>query len=337
MCSRCVLCENPPDIVLDADDVCNLCREHDARPPEPTDDFLESDFTRLIAQHRGKQKYDCLVMCSGGKDSTASLYYTVRRYKLTPLVFTFDNGFETQDALDNVHRAVDKLGVDFLFFRSSFMKDMFARAIKTNARVVLCHLCSIWYMQTSFDVAARYDIPLIIAGWTKGQSTKQGVMSKCACNAGSPAHAAMSQATRTFLATLEGDPKYGDFPRSMEECLERAKKRHRAIVVSPHWFLQSHPEEYVEVLQRELGWQYPKVSYPAKSTNCNLNFVSMQISFKHYGYTHYHVEMSRLIRENLMTRDEALEALRFDYPQSFLDGIASQLGCTVSDVPRARE
>jgi len=85
------------------------------------------------------------------------------------------------------------------------MRDMFAKIIRTGSQAVLCHPCSIWYMQTAFDVAARYDIPIIIAGWTKGQSTRQDVMSKCACSISQPEFASMARATKAFLETLKDD------------------------------------------------------------------------------------------------------------------------------------
>lgn len=75
----------------------------------------------------------------------------------------------------------------------------------------------------------------------------------------------MSEATMRFLATLKQDAKDKDFPQSMEEVLQRARKRHKAIVLSPHRFLNTHPDEDVEWIRRELGWEYPDLSYPART------------------------------------------------------------------------
>ena len=116
ICATCVLPEIPPHITLGADGSCNLC--HEFRKQEKTALFLESDFIRILEKQRGKRRYDCLVMCSGGKDSTAALYFMKERYKVNPLAFTFDHGFETTEAIDNVRKAVDKLGVDFVFFKT---------------------------------------------------------------------------------------------------------------------------------------------------------------------------------------------------------------------------
>ena len=328
LCRRCVLPEAPPGIVFDEEGVCSICRAHEGaclteNAPPP----LETDFVKLLNKRRGKGAYDCLVMCSGGKDSTSALYYMVKRYKVRCLAFTFDHGFETPDALDNIHRAVEALGVDFLFFRSDFMKPLFERMVRSDSQAVICHPCSLWYMGLAFDLAARYEIPFIVAGWTKGQSTRQEAMSKCGCNVHSPEFAAMGEATRRFLDTqLEDLPQYRDFPRTMDEVLKRARKRFKSMVVSPHWFLPGGTAEYVELIQRELGWRYPEQSYPKESTNCALNFLSVYNSMRHYGYTHYHVEASKMIREGLLTRDEALRLLEIDFDKTLLNSIAGKLG-----------
>ncbi len=329
ICGRCVLPESQPDITLNEAGICSVCDAYDrmqassgARPP------LETDFVRMLKKYRGKGDYDCLVMCSGGKDSTSALYYMKTRYKLNPLAFTFDHGFETDEAMANVRRAVEKLDVDYITYRSTFIHDMIRKLLSSGSRAVICHLCSIWYMDLTFKVAARFKIPIIIAGWTKGQSTRQEVMSKCACSIEAPEYRSMATATLEFLKQLRDDPKYHDFPGSMEEVLKRARKRHKSIVLSPHWFLPYDTETYVETIQRELDWDYPKLSYPGKSTNCALNFVSVYNSMRFYGFTHYHVEMSKHIREGLMTRDEALKLLEIDFDEHLLNDILKPLGYT---------
>lgn len=332
-CTRCVLPEYRPDITIDAQGICSVCRAHDAQAATDTGaDFLETDFVQVISKYRGKHKYDCLVMCSGGKDSTAALYYMKRRYKMNPLAFTFDHGFETEEAMANVHRAVDALGVDFLFFKTHEIKQMFVEMMRKNTRSVICHPCSIWYMQLTFDMCARFDTPLIIAGWTKGQAARSGVMSKCACNIDAPEYASMGAATKEFLDSVRKSPEYRQFPASMEEVIAKAKKP-KPLVLSPHWFLKTAAEDYVEIIKRECNWKPTALSYPANSTNCAMNNLSAFLSLRHYGYTHYHIEMSKLIRQGYLTRQEALERLKFTFSKEHLVSMAADLGCdeTFSD------
>ena len=332
ICKRCIMPENEPDIFLNDQGICNLCLEHEySKKFELAQKPLESDLIKILDKHRGKKKYDCMVMCSGGKDSTSALYFMKKRYNLNVLAFTFDHGFETEDALNNVRRAVEKLDIDFILFSSSFMKPMFEKMISSDSKAVVCHPCSIWYMDLAFDTAARYDIPLIVAGWTKGQSTKQEVMSKCGCNVHAIEFKALAESNKHFLENdLKDLPQYKDFPTSMEEVLKRAKKRHKSLVISPHWFLPYGPDEYVEIIKRELGWELPKLSYPKGSTNCSLNFISVYNSLKHFGYTHYHVEASKLIREGVITREEALDQLKQNFDNETLQDVASKLNIDFS-------
>jgi hypothetical protein len=334
ICKKCVLPESKPDIVLNEEGICNICVEHAKTKDTGCDaQFLETDFIKMLKLYKSKGEYDCLVMCSGGKDSTAALYYMKKRYKLNPLVFTFDHGFEAEDAMENIKRAVEILGVDLLFFKSGFMKDLFSKIVKTKSKAVICHSCSLWYMDIAFKTAARFNIPIIIAGWTKGQSTKQPLMPGGGCHMHQPEFSAMAKATKEFLGSyIRSEPKYKDFPRSMDEVLARAKRKQKCVVLSPHWFLPFDSEVYTEIITKELGWKMPGLSYPAKSTNCRLNFLSVYLSIKHYGFTHYHVELSKMIRMGMVTRNDALTMLEINFDEKLLGPLLEKLGCSLTDL-----
>lgn len=330
ICKRCVLPESKPDIRLNPEGLCNICVEFDKiKKTYPAgNDFVETDFIKLLEKHKAKGEYDCLAMCSGGKDSISALYYAKVRYKLNPLIFTFDNGFEDEIALKNVKNASEILGVDFLFFKSDFMQEMFAEVIRSGSAAVICHLCSIWYMQLAFDVAQKYRIPIIIAGWTKGQSVKKLSADVFGNSFSSAGYDSMAKETREFLTRYtRAVPKYKNFPQSIDEVVRRANRKFKTIVLSPHWFLHKDAEEYIEVIKKELGWLPVEKSYPIGSTNCFLNFITVHNSMKYYGYTHYHLEMSRLIRQGLLSREQALKALTVDFDKNFLNTIAGKLGC----------
>lgn len=331
ICKRCVLPESKPDIYLNEDGICNICLAYEKeKKNENNQKLLESDLLKILDKYKGKKKYDCMVMCSGGKDSTSALYFMKKRYNLNILAFMFDHGFETEEAINNVRNAVGILDIDFILYKSSYMKPMFSKMIRTDSKATICHVCSIWYMDLAYDVAARYDIPIIVAGWTKGQSKTQNASTKFDKKS-STEFLSMSEATEYFLNNeLKDMPQYKTFPKSMEDVIKRTKKKHKALVISPHWFLPYSPEEYVQIIKNELNWQAPKHSYPAGSTNCRLNFLSVHQSLKHYGYTHYAVECSKLIRKGIITREEALEQLKINFDKDTLLDVADKLGVDFS-------
>jgi len=340
MCLRCVMPHAPPDVHIDGDGICNICHNHDTKEAAaPTDEreLLETDLMKILDKYRGKKEYDCLCMLSGGKDSTAALYYVKERYKLNPLVFTFNHGFVPQEHLDSAMKTVDKLGVDWIYFQTDFMKEMFRKIVKTKSKVVICPVCSLWYMLKTYEIAAMFDVPIIVSGWTKGQTSgnPRQVLSKCACDQDPEEFRSMSNATKEFMDThVRTDPKYKDFPRTMDEVLSIAKKKYKskAIVLSPHWFVPGGPEEYVPLIQEKLDWEYPERSYPKKTTNCDLNFLASKLSMKNHGYSVYHIEMSNMIRMGIVTRVEALAALEMDFGSEIIGGIVNKLNLPADSV-----
>ena len=119
-CTRCAMPETHETIEFDAEGVCNVCRQHEFKQSQIDWAARERDLVALIEQYRGKYDYDCIVPFSGGKDSTYTLYTLVARYKVKPLVVTFDHGFLRPTLLANTERTIKKLGVDYLTFRPSW-------------------------------------------------------------------------------------------------------------------------------------------------------------------------------------------------------------------------
>ena len=331
-CTRCVMPEYDPDITLDEDGLCSFCRAEDRAGGGHGNRLMETDLTRLLGKHRGKRKYDCLVMCSGGKDSTYALYCIKKRYKLEPLAFMFDHGFEAPEAVDNVKRATEILGVDFIQIHSMFMHDFFAEMIRSEVRAPICAICSLWYMDLTYGYAKTFGIPLIVSGWTRGQMDSRAPSD---ARSGNPL-ATWSQASAEVMRRVrEKYPKYRRFPRTMAEVARRYKKFQ---VVSPHWFLDEDPEVYSRKIAAELGWRPSPHSYPLGSTNCQLNFISVLISLRAFGFTHYDIESSQLIRQGELSRQEALAALEVDLESEpyrpIIDGVLERLGCRWSDLDR---
>jgi len=342
LCKRCVLPERKPFIRFNPEGICNICEDFETKKSKSKAQLLETELTRVLNRYRGRGKYDCLVMCSGGKDSTASLYYMKKRYGLNPLAFTFDNGFECEQALRNVKEATRILEVDWLYFKSEFMLDMFSEVVKTKSKFSLCPLCSLWYMQLTYQVATQHNLYLIISGWTQGQLTSPVLSSRF--SAGLQPESASSDLApeNEFLLLCEKIPgfidlmrkkyfKYKDFPKTMNEIKKKYRLSKKAMILSPHWFLPQEAEEYTEIIKRELKWEPIKSSYPGGSTNCALNFLGSFLSMQAYDFTHFHVEMSKLIRLGKMSREEALRKLQINIDEepasSEISAVLNKLGC----------
>jgi len=321
ICQRCILPEAEENIFLDSDNVCNVCHQHDQQSDQH-DNYLETDFEKILQKNKGKGDYDCMVMCSGGKDSTLALYYMAKKFKLRVLAFTFDHGFENDQAIENIKNATNKLGVDWLYLRTGFMGDAFREIIKSKTKTTICHICSLWYLKLSYDTAASYKIPIIIAGWRKEQSSSD--------HSSFDEYEYLSKETKNFiLNNLRKIPKYKDFPLNSKEAFKNALKKQKITALSPHWFINDKPEDNLDLLKKELAWKQINQSYPLGSTNCQLNFPSVYLSVKNFGFSHYTIEMSKRIRNGEISRKDAIKSLKINFDKKYVNSILEKIDCKI--------
>jgi len=113
LCKRCILDDIDPGISLDQNGICNYCHwqdgmeaKHKIIPGREHDELMENKYQG----YRGK--YDCIIGISGGVDSSYLLTKVVQDWNLKPLAVTFDDGWNTKTAQDNIRKLVDKLDVD---------------------------------------------------------------------------------------------------------------------------------------------------------------------------------------------------------------------------------
>ncbi|OPY92782.1 MAG: Glutamine--fructose-6-phosphate aminotransferase (isomerizing) [Syntrophaceae bacterium PtaU1.Bin231] len=107
-CSRCILPETFPFIEYDEQGVCNYCRHY--RPRLQQD--RKKSFIEQLQQYRSKDgSPDALVAFSGGRDSSYGLHLIKNEFGLSPITFTYDWGMVTDLARRNVARICGKLGI----------------------------------------------------------------------------------------------------------------------------------------------------------------------------------------------------------------------------------
>ncbi len=115
VCSRCVMDDTVKGITFDENGECTFCKIHDDLENkfplnEETPNRLQTLVDKIKKDGKGK-KYDCIVGVSGGRDSTYTLHNAVK-LGLRPLAVHFDNGWNSEIAVQNIKNATDILKVD---------------------------------------------------------------------------------------------------------------------------------------------------------------------------------------------------------------------------------
>jgi N-acetyl sugar amidotransferase len=170
-CTRCTLPETHETILFDDEGVCNVCRQHEYRQSQIDWDERERELVALIEKYRGKAAYDCIVPFSGGKDSTYTLYTLVTRYKVKPLVVTFDHGFLRPTTLANNERTIKKLGVDYLKFRPNWKVVQKLMLETLRRKGDFCWHCHTGVFSYPMQVAVNFKVPLLFWGEPSAEYT----------------------------------------------------------------------------------------------------------------------------------------------------------------------
>ncbi|WP_269807411.1 MULTISPECIES: N-acetyl sugar amidotransferase [Pseudomonas] len=117
ICSKCIMDTSDPNITFDEAGVCEYCSnfERNIKPSWDTGAAGQARLAQLAhtikAAGEGKD-FDCIIGLSGGLDSSYAAYIAKEKMGLRPLLFHVDAGWNTDQAVGNIEKLVDGLGLD---------------------------------------------------------------------------------------------------------------------------------------------------------------------------------------------------------------------------------
>jgi len=107
-CTKCVLPETMPFIEFDEAGVCNYCRGY--KPQQPLgEEALRRDLEPWLSH---SEDPDLLITFSGGRDSSYGVHYVAKVMGLHPVTYTYDWGMITDLGRRNQMRMCGKLGLE---------------------------------------------------------------------------------------------------------------------------------------------------------------------------------------------------------------------------------
>jgi len=96
ICTKCVMPDTRPRLTFDHNGVCAACEWAEIKKTQIDWDFRTQELRSLCDSIRGKQRYDCIVPASGGKDSTYVADKMKNEFGLNVLTITITPPLETE-------------------------------------------------------------------------------------------------------------------------------------------------------------------------------------------------------------------------------------------------
>ncbi|KAB7628245.1 N-acetyl sugar amidotransferase [Alkalilimnicola sp. S0819] len=117
ICSNCIMDTSDSNIRFDGRGWCDYCNNYHSNilPNWHPDERGEREIMEVVREikSRGRGRdHDCLIGVSGGVDSSYVTYLAKEKFGLRPLLFHVDAGWNSQQAVHNIEKLVDGLGLD---------------------------------------------------------------------------------------------------------------------------------------------------------------------------------------------------------------------------------
>ena len=119
ICTNCIMDTSDSNITFDARGWCDYCNNYHRNilpnwhPGRARAAAPDRAGRRDASKRDGKGRdHDCIIGISGGVDSSYVTYLAKEKFGLRPLLFHVDAGWNSQQAVNNIEKLVDGLGLD---------------------------------------------------------------------------------------------------------------------------------------------------------------------------------------------------------------------------------
>ena len=301
-----------PNITFDENGVCNYWYDYQKKAKEMVfhgeigEQLLAKKIEEIKTFGKGK-KYDCLIGLSGGVDSTYVAYLT-KKLGLRPLAIHFDNGWNSEIAVQNINNIIDILGCDLhtLVVDWEEFKDLqlaYLKAGVIDIEVLTDHAI----FGAINKLARKYNIKYVLSG------------SNVETEAVLPNAWVFNKRDSINIKAIHNS--FGTIPVKTYPFLTVYQKRYYSKVlkleyVKPINYQQYIKEDVKKIISNELGWKdYGGKHYESVFTK----FYQAYILPTKFKVDKRKAHLTNLICSNQLTREEALAELEKPlYPEKEL-------------------
>lgn len=301
-CKRCVLStKDDPSIELNQSGVCNYCSSFETQwKNRGSKEQRANELQLLINQiKQEKGKYNCLLGLSGGVDSSYLAYWASKK-ELRPLVVHFDNGWNSELAVKNIHSICEKLNYDLQTIVIEWQEFKQLQLAYLKAGVVDIEVLTDHAIYATItQLAKKNGIKHIVSGYnlaTEGIMPKGWVYDKRDWSN-----------IRDIALQYGGIRSFKTFPHVTFFKGLLNHFFHKIEIVQPLNLLDYNKQEAKALLIRELGWRdYGGKHYESIFTK----FYQAYILPKKFGIDKRKAHLSTLIGSGQITKEEALSELQ---------------------------
>lgn len=334
VCVNCIMDTSDCGITFDHNGVCDYCNNykniiaHDWHPDERGNAELQALAAKIKTDGVGKD-FDSIIGLSGGLDSSYAAYVAKEKMGLRPLLFHVDAGWNTDQAVANIEKLLNGLGLDLYteVINWEEMKDL--QVAFLNSQIPDQDTPQdVAFFSALYKFARKNKIKYVITG--ANYSTEC-----CREPEEWGAYPGIDKILINDIHARFGRGELRDFP--IVDILTYKIYYQKILgmqIVKPLNLVPYIKKDAEEELSRLFGWQ--KFQHKHHESRFTRFYEDYWLPRK-FGYHKRRAHFSSLILTGQMTRDEALDRIsRPEMDEQFLiqefEYVAHKLGLTVAEL-----
>jgi N-acetyl sugar amidotransferase len=334
ICTKTIMDTSDPNIIFDENGISDYYHnfQNSILPNWHVDENGLKELTEIAEKIKKEgigKDFDCIIGMSGGLDSSYVTYIAKEKLGLRPLIFHVDAGWNTQQAVGNIEKLIDGLGLDLYteVINWEEMKDLQVAYFKSQT-ANLDDPQDIAFFSTLYKFAKKNKIKYVLTG---------GNFSTECCR--EPEEwGAYPGIDKRLIKDIHG--KFGKIPLKTYPIVDilMYKLYYKYIlgmeIIKPLNYIPYIKRDAEKVLEEKFGWQrFKHKHHESRFTRFYEDFWMP----KKFGYDKRRAHFSSLILTNQMTREEALERIsKPEMDEQFLrqefEYVANKLDLTVEEL-----
>jgi tRNA(Ile)-lysidine synthase TilS/MesJ len=139
---------------------------------------MKEDLVKKIKELSKNSEYDCLLMFSGGKDSSYLLYFLSQELGLKVVTITLTHDFLAKETLDNIESFSRKYSKKHITIENNYLNHCAKHFLETwinkpdgGSLVTLCTGCRLGLDKLIIETAKKEIINVVVTGLTRFEAT----------------------------------------------------------------------------------------------------------------------------------------------------------------------
>lgn len=291
-CKNCLTHENFPNVELNKECICDSCtdkKDFDKKMSEAKNKFLK-EFEEYIYKIKGQEKYDCVLLFSGGKDSAYMLHLLKEKYGLNVLIVTVENGLEPPVTHENIKNAIKIFNADHITIRpeNDLLKRIYRQKLLNpqgkSYGESICFTCQKLIISAGLNIAAKKNIPLVIAAYSSDQRPR--------------AEWSIQNLSNSWIPEILNNKNFSEKDRDYFWDPKKYEKTPRLIF--PLIFDSTNTKNIIKILEKKKLNNKRKLS--CLFTNCHMGWLTIFLDIYNKNYCIYLRQIFSQIRDKKISR-----------------------------------